>query len=34
LHAFARDLNDSIRIVFLPDYNMQLAQSLIAGVDL
>jgi len=34
LYAFARDLNDSIRIVFLPDYNMQLAQSLIAGVDL
>lgn len=34
LHMFARELQDSIRMVFLPDYNMQLAKSLISGVDL
>lgn len=34
LHAVAGELKDAIRIVFLPDYNMQIARMLVAGVDL
>lgn len=34
LYAVAGELKDAIRIVFLPDYNMQIARMLVAGVDL
>lgn len=33
IYAFAEELKDDIRIVFLPDYNMDLAKMLVAGVD-
>ncbi len=33
IHNVAKNLNDDIRMVFLPDYNMDLAKLLIAGVD-
>lgn len=33
LHAHARSLADAIPIVFLPNYDMSLAQLLVAGVD-
>ena len=33
LHAYIGELKDDIRIVFLPDYNMELARMLVAGVD-
>lgn len=34
LHQYMLELSDSITIVYLEDYNMQLAQKLIPGVDL
>lgn len=34
LHAWARELEDEIPIVFLPDYGMDIARLLVAGVDL
>jgi len=33
LHTFARDLEGVVRVVFLPEYNMDVAKLLIAGVD-
>jgi len=33
LHAHARALADAIPVVYLPDYDMALAQALVAGVD-
>lgn len=33
IHDFAKQLQDDIKIVFLPDYNMDLAKMLVAGVD-
>lgn len=33
LHVIADELKNDIRIVFLPDYNMELAKMLVAGVD-
>ena len=34
LHRLARDLSGNLRCVFLPNYEMQLAARLVAGVDL
>lgn len=33
LHAHARALSDSVTVVYLPEYDMALAQALVAGVD-
>jgi starch phosphorylase len=33
LHRHMRDLQDVIRVVYLPDYGMELAQTMVAGVD-
>ena len=33
LYAYANDLKNDIRLVFLPDYNMDTAKMLVAGVD-
>ena len=33
LHAHMRELSDSIRIVYLPNYDMALAACMVAGVD-
>lgn len=33
LHAHARELADSIRIAYLPNYDMELALAMVAGVD-
>jgi glycogen phosphorylase len=34
LHAHARELSGALTIAYLPDYNMALAQTLVAGVDI
>jgi starch phosphorylase len=34
LHAFARELEGSVPVVFVPDYRMDVAQRIVAGVDL
>lgn len=34
LHAWARELEDAVPIVFVPDYRMEVARHLVAGVDL
>lgn len=34
LHAWARELEGSLPVVFVPDYRMAVAQRLVAGVDL
>jgi starch phosphorylase len=34
LHAWARELADSVPVVFVPDYRMALAGRIVAGVDL
>ncbi|HVX76365.1 MAG TPA: alpha-glucan family phosphorylase [Bradyrhizobium sp.] len=34
IHELARALPDSLKCIFLPDYDMQLAARLVAGVDL
>ncbi|KQT08095.1 alpha-glucan family phosphorylase [Ramlibacter sp. Leaf400] len=34
LHAFARELGDSIPIVFVPDYGIEAGRLLVGGVDL
>jgi len=33
LHRHMRDLQDVIRVAYLPDYGMELAQTMVAGVD-
>jgi starch phosphorylase len=33
LHRHMRDLQDVLRVVYLPDYGMELAQTMVAGVD-
>ena len=33
LHRHMRDLQDVLRVVYLPDYGMELAQNMVAGVD-
>ena len=33
LHAHARELGNTIPVVFLPDYDLELARCLVAGVD-
>ncbi|MEX2489080.1 MAG: alpha-glucan family phosphorylase [Pseudomonadales bacterium] len=33
LHQFARDLAGDLKVVFLPNYDMNLAASMVAGVD-
>lgn len=34
LHAVARELDGAVPVVFLPDYGLQVARDLVAGVDL
>lgn len=34
IHAWARELGEALPVVYLPDYDMALAQALVAGVDL
>jgi glycogen phosphorylase len=34
LHAWARELADAVPVVFVPDYRMEIARHLVAGVDL
>lgn len=33
LHAWARELEGSVPVVFVPDYRVEIARSLVAGVD-
>jgi glycogen phosphorylase len=34
IHKYMRELSDAVRIVFLPDYNMDIAMAMTSGVDL
>jgi len=33
LHTYARDLADTLQVIYLPDYNLDIAQALTAGAD-
>jgi len=33
LHIYARDLADTLQVIYLPDYNLDIAQALTAGAD-